>query len=468
MLPVIALLGRPNVGKSTLFNCLTKSRDALVADLPGVTRDRKYGEGEVDGSQYIVIDTGGIEADRSDIFALMEKQSSHAIEEADILLFVVDAKEGLTPNDHKIAKKLRSCSKPVFLVVNKTESIDPEVGKADFYQLGFDQVYAIASAHNRGITKLIQAVMSKLPQKQTPLLDEVEAEDTIKIAFVGRPNVGKSTLVNRILGEERVLVYDLPGTTRDSIYIPFQKNEKKFLLIDTAGVRRKARIDEAIEKFSVIKSLQAIEAANVVIFVLDAREGVLDQDMRLLDFVVDAGKSLIIAINKWDGLIKDQRDKVRSDLDRKLEFVSFAKKHFISALHGTGVGDLFPSILTAYKSATKKIATPLLTRLLQSAVTQHQPPLIHGRRIKLRYAHLGGNNPPIIVIHGNQIENVPKEYLRYLNNFFSKHLKLVGTPLRIELKGGENPYKDKKNILTPRQQAKKARLMRHVKKQKKH
>lgn len=467
MLPVIALVGRPNVGKSTLFNCLTKSRDALVADLPGVTRDRKYGEGQSGDRRYIVIDTGGIESDtQTDIFELMQKQSAIAIDEADIVLFVVDAKEGLTPNDHKIADKLRSCTKPVMLVVNKTESIDPEVGKADFYELGFPHVYAIASAHNRGVTKLIQGVLSQLPQ---PTVDSADLEETdvIKIAFVGRPNVGKSTLVNRILGEERVLVYDAPGTTRDSIYIPFEKQNKKYLLIDTAGVRRRARIDEAVEKFSVIKSLQAVEAANVVIFVLDAREGVLDQDMRLLDFVIDAGKALVIAINKWDGLSLQEREKVRSDLARKLEFASFAKHYFISALHGTAVGDLFPAISVAYRSATKKITTPVLTRILQAAITQHQPPLVHGRRIKLRYAHVGGHNPPIIVIHGNQTESVPLDYLRYLNNFFRKHLKLVGTPVRLELKSGDNPYKDRKNVLTSRQQAKKARLMRHVKKSKK-
>ncbi len=279
--------------------------------------------------------------------------------------------------------------------------------------------------------------------------------------------MGKSTLVNRILGEERVLVYDAPGTTRDSIFIPFKRQDQNYLLIDTAGIRRKARINEAIEKFSVIKSLQSIESAQVVIFVLDAREGISDQDMRLLDFVVEAGKALVVAINKWDGLSTDDRARIRSEIDLKLDFISFAKKHFISALHGTGVGDLFPAIHTAYKSAMKTISTPTLTRMLQAAVTQHQPPLVHGRRIKLRYAHLGGHNPPIIVIHGNQVESVPQDYLRYLNNFFLKKLKLVGTPLRIQLKGGENPYKDRKNVLSARQKAKKQRLMRYVKKSKK-
>lgn len=466
MIPVIALVGRPNVGKSTLFNCMTKTRDALVADLPGVTRDRKYGEGQFDDTRYIVIDTGGIEADsRSDIFDLMESQSTQAIAEADAVLFVVDAKEGLTPSDYKIAQKVRQTTKPIFLVVNKSESMESDIATADFYQLGFDKVFATASAHNRGVTKLIESVLSEFPTTEQPTIPE--AEGTIKIAFIGRPNVGKSTLVNRILGEERVLVYDAPGTTRDSIFIPFQRQNQNYLLIDTAGIRRKARINEAIEKFSVIKSLQSIEAAHVVIFVLDAREGISDQDMRLLDFVVEAGKALVVAVNKWDGLSTDDRTKVRNEIDQKLDFVSFAKKYFISALHGTGVGDLYSAIHIAYKSAMKAITTPTLTRMLEAAVTQHQPPLVHGRRIKLRYAHLGGHNPPIIVIHGNQTESVPKDYLRYLNNFFLKKLKLVGTPLRIQLKGGENPYKDRKNVLTSRQKAKKQRLMRYVKKSKK-
>lgn len=466
MIPVIAIVGRPNVGKSTLFNCLTKTRDALVADTPHVTRDRKYGEGEFDGSRYIVIDTGGMETDNSsDIFPLMQKQSLLAIEEANIILFVVDAKEGLTPNDHKVAQTLRHSSKPVFLVVNKTESSDPEIAKADFYQLGFTQVFAIASAHNRGIEKLIKKVLLECPPQPLEIMEETSKE-AIKIAFIGRPNVGKSTLVNRILGEERVLVFDAPGTTRDSIYIPFEKQGKDYILIDTAGVRRRTKINETVEKFSVIKSLQTIEAANVVIYVLDAQEGISDQDMRLLDFIISVGKALVVTVNKWDGLSRDQKDRIKNELGRKLEFVSFAKTHFISALHGTGVGDLFKSINSAYQSATKKIGTPLLTRLLQAAVTQHQPPLVHGRRIKLRYAHMGGHNPPIIVIHGNQTESLPKDYLRYLINFFRKQLRLVGTPLRIELKGGDNPYKDRKNVLTPRQRAKKERLKRYTKKQK--
>lgn len=464
--PVIAIIGRPNVGKSTLFNCLTKSRDALVADLPGVTRDRKYGEGEFDGARYIVIDTGGIESEiQTEIHQLMSQQAQQAILEANVIFFVVDGKEGLTLNDQKVAEKLRYSLKPVFLVVNKTEGLDEEIAKVDFYQLGFERVSAIASAHNRGIRKLLSMALAAFEPDLQPL-EMPEISDAIKIAVVGRPNVGKSTLINRILGEERVLVFDEPGTTRDSIFIPFDRQNKSYILIDTAGVRRRTRIQEEVEKFSVIKTLQSIEAAQVVIFVMDARESISEQDLRLLDFVIEAGKALVIAINKWDNLPLEEKIHIKSEMDRRLQFVSFARIHFISALHGTGVGDLFPSILEAYQSATQKISTPVLSRLLQQAVTQHQPPLVQGRRIKLRYAHAGGYNPPIIVIHGNQTESLPLEYLRYLVNFFRKRLKLTGTPVRIELKSGENPFRGKKNPLTPRQRAKKQRLMKHVKKKK--
>lgn len=462
MTPVIAIIGRPNVGKSTLFNCLTRTRDALVADLPGVTRDRKYGEGEYDAIRYIVIDTGGIESETtSEIYQLMTAQSLQAVNEADVILFVVDAKEGLTPNDQKIAEKLRHTAKRIFIVANKSEGMDEEIAKADFFQLGFEKINAIASAHNRGISKLLSDIFSSFPI--TIELPEVLSSDAVKIAVIGRPNVGKSTLINRILGEERVLVYDQPGTTRDSIFIPFQRQNESYILIDTAGVRRKTKITEVIEKFSVIKTLQTIEAANVVIFVLNAREGISDQDLRLLDFVIDAGKALVITVNKWDNMSVEDRKQVKSEIDRRLEFVNFARMRFISALHGTGVGELFSSIKEAYHSATKKLATPRLTRILQNAVIQHQPPLVHGRRIKLRYAHAGGYNPPIIVIHGNQTEALPLDYLRYLVNFFRKHLKLVGTPIRVELKSSENPYKDRKNILTSRQRQKKQRMLKYAK-----
>ncbi len=465
--PVIAVIGRPNVGKSTLFNCLTRTRNAIVGDFPGVTRDRQYAEGEFENSRYIVIDTGGIDSETdSQIYHLMTKQSLQAIEEADVILFVVDGKEGLMPNDLKIAKELRYSSKPIFLVVNKTESLDEETAKSDFYQLGFEHILAIASAHKRGTTKLIEQVLSAISQ---PVVSESfqKYEKAIKIAFIGRPNVGKSTLINRILGEERVLVFDEPGTTRDSIFIPFQRHDETYVLIDTAGVRRRTRISEDVEKFSVIKALQTVEAANVVIFVLDAKEGISEQDMRLLDFIVESGRALVLAVNKWDHMSIEARNYLKSEIRRRLEFVSFVRTHFISALFGTGVGDLFPSIIEAYSNATRKISTPILTRILQDAITQHQPPLAHGRRIKLRYAHPGGYNPPIIIVHGNQTQSLPLNYLRYLKNSFRKHLNLVGTPFRIELRSGENPFKDRKNILTPRQRAKKRRLFRHIKKEKK-
>lgn len=464
-IPVIAIIGRPNVGKSTLFNCLTKTRDALVADLPGVTRDRKYGEGQFEENRFIVIDTGGIESgSSSEILHLMSRQSAQAISEADFILFVVDAKEGLMLGDYQIAEQLRQTQKPIFIVVNKTEAMDEEVAKVDFYQLGFEHVNAIASAHNRGIKKLINAIFSIIPKPaELPEISEAALEG-IKIAVVGRPNVGKSTLINRILGEERVLVFDEPGTTRDSISILFSRHGKSFTLIDTAGVRRRTKITHEVEKFSVIKTLQSIEVAEVVVFVLDAREGISEQDLRLLDFVIDAGKALVVAVNKWDNMPLEDRQTFKKEMDRRLEFVSFARIHFISALHGTGVGDLFKSIHEAYKSATKKITTPMLTRLLQAAIVQHQPPLVKGHRIKLRYAHIGGHNPPIVVIHGNQTESLPLDYLRYLSNFFRKQLRLVGTPIRIELKSGDNPYKNKKNVLTPRQIQKKQRMFKHVKK----
>jgi GTPase len=465
MIPVIAIVGRPNVGKSTLFNCLTKSRDALVADLPGVTRDRKYGEGEQEGQPYIVIDTGGLEPiPESELFRLMSHQAIQAIQEADAILFIVDGKEGLTVPDERIADIVRRSKKPVFLVVNKTENMSEEIAKSDFYQIGFATINVIASAHNRGINKLVSDVLATFEQATS--FEETSKTEGIKIAVVGRPNVGKSTLINRILGEERVLVYDQPGTTRDSIFIPFVHKNQSYTLIDTAGVRRRTKVVEGLEKFSVIKTLQAIEASNVVIFIFDAKGGISEQDLRLLDFVLEAGKALVVAVNKWDNLPAEEGIQIKNEIDRRLEFVSFARLHFISALYGTGVGNLFRSILEAYQSATKKIATPLLTRILQEAVTQHQPPLIKGRRIKLRYAHTGGHNPPLFVIHGNQTENLPLDYIRYLKNSFRKRLKLTGTPIRIEFRSSENPFKNKKTLLTPRQRQKRKRLMRYVKSKK--
>lgn len=431
MLPVIAIVGRANVGKSTLFNRLTHTRNALVADEPGVTRDRLYGQAEFDEQKFIVIDTGGLGSEKEEIAALMAKQTWLAIQEANIILLVVDARSGLTPTDEIIAEKLRTLSKPIYVVVNKSEGLEADIVNTEFYKLGLGQPYAISSAHGHGVSTLMEKIASASPQ----IAPEVpEHAHGIKIAIVGKPNVGKSTLVNRLLGEERVLVFDLPGTTRDSIYIPLQRFEKNYTLIDTAGVRRRRSIDETVEKFSVVKTLQAIEAANVVIVVIDASEGLSDQDMRLLGFVCDAGKSLIIAINKWDGLSTDQREQIKREIDRRLDFVNFARIHFISALHGTGVGDLFTFAEEAYNAATKELATPELTKILEMAVENHHPPAFQGRMIKLRYAHAGGHNPPRIVIHGKRAEKLPVAYQRYLMNFFRQKLKLIGTPIKIILK----------------------------------
>ncbi|MFA5627317.1 MAG: ribosome biogenesis GTPase Der [Thiohalomonadaceae bacterium] len=463
MKPVIALIGRPNVGKSTLFNYLTRSRDALVADVPGLTRDRQYGTGRVGERSYIVVDTGGLSGDEQGIKALMLHQVEQAIDEAQRVLFLVDARDGLCAGDEAIAQWLRQRGTEVVLAVNKTDVGEPSLLAAEFHALGLGEPVPIAAVHGRGVMRLMERVLADLPEDVVDE-DELEAQQSIKVAVVGRPNVGKSTLVNRILGEERVVVFDQPGTTRDSIFIPFERDEQNYILIDTAGVRRRARVDEAIEKFSVIKTLQAIEEAHVVIMVLDAREGVSEQDATLLGFVIDAGRALVLAVNKWDGLSQEQRDNVRRELDLKLPFIDFAKLHYISALHGTGVGELFASTRRAYASALRKLSTPELTRLLESALVAHPPPLVGGRRIKLRYAHQGGKNPPLIIIHGNQTEQVPRTYQRYLINFFREHLKLEGTPVRIEFKSGENPYAGKKNKLTPRQQQKRKRLVTHSKK----
>jgi GTP-binding protein len=466
MIPVIALVGRPNVGKSTLFNYLTRSRDALVADMPGLTRDRKYGRGKVGNQAYFVVDTGGLSGEAEEIDQLMAGQTRLAIEESDIILFMVDGREGLSAGDENIAVELRKQGKPVFLVVNKTDGINAESAAADFYSLGIGDPLKIAASHGRGVQQLMDHVLSSLSLEEFSVPEEKEVEG-IKIAIIGRPNVGKSTLVNRFLGEDRVLAYDMPGTTRDSIFIPLVRDGKPYTLIDTAGVRRRSKVHDAVEKFSVIKAMQAIEASNVVIVVLDAQKEISDQDATLFGYVLDSGRALVIAVNKWDGLSTDQKDRIRSELDRKLSFLDFARMHFISALHGTNIGHLFDSVCEAYESANLDIPTPELTRILEQAVMDHQPPLVHGRRIKLRYAHQGGRNPPIIVIHGNQVKSVPETYKRYLINYFRKALKIVGTPIRVEFKGGENPYEGKKNVLTKRQVGRKKRLMKHVKSRKK-
>lgn len=463
MLPVIALVGRPNVGKSTIFNLLTRSRDALVADLPGLTRDRKYGEGKLEDQSFIVIDTGGISGDEEGIDEAMARQSFVAVEEADLVFFVVDAQAGLTSADQMIAKHLRVTNKSAILVVNKVDGQNPDVASADFYSLGFEHIRLTAASHNRGVRSLLEDALSRFEKTGE---ESVKAQG-IKIGIVGRPNVGKSTLVNRMLGEDRVVVYDHPGTTRDSIYIPYERLGKQYTLIDTAGIRRRKNVKEVVEKFSIIKTLQAIQDANVVVMVLDAREGIVDQDLHLIGFVIDAGKALVLAINKWDGMDPYQKDLVKVDISRKFNFIPYAEVHLISALHGTGVGSLYGAIEVAYESAMAKWSTNLLTRILEDSVSEHQPPMVQGRRIKLRYAHQGGSNPPIVVVHGNQTDKLPGAYKRYLENTFRRVLEVKGTPIRFEFKTSENPFAGKKNALTGRQEKKKARMMQHVRKLKK-
>ena len=509
--PVVALVGRPNVGKSTLFNRLTRTRDALVADFPGLTRDRKYGQAHLAGHDFIVIDTGGIDGTEEGVEEKMAEQSLLAIEEADIVLFLVDARAGLTSADIGIANYLRQRqNKTTVVVANKVDGIDADSHCAEFYQLGLGEIAQIAASQGRGIASLMEQVLTPLAEKMaedaekteesavettdissettefdewdedfdfsneedTALLDEELAQEqtpdkqNIKIAIVGRPNVGKSTLTNRILGEDRVVVYDMPGTTRDSIYIPMERDGQNYTLIDTAGVRKRGKVHLAVEKFSVIKTLQAIQDANVVLLVIDARENISDQDLSLLGFILNAGRSLVIVVNKWDGLDTDVKDRVKSELDRRLDFIDFARVHFISALHGSGVGNLFDSVKEAYECATQKMTTSMLTRILQIAVDEHQPPMISGRRVKLKYAHPGGYNPPIIVIHGNQVDKLPDSYKRYLSNHFRRSLKIIGSPLRLQFQEGNNPFAGKRNKLTPNQLRKRKRLMKFIKKSK--
>ncbi|MBU3826418.1 MAG: ribosome biogenesis GTPase Der [Candidatus Anaerobiospirillum merdipullorum] len=521
---VIALVGCPNVGKSTLFNRLTKTRDALVADFPGLTRDRKYGRALFDGREYIVIDTGGIADDKeqpADLTERMTGQALQAIAECDLVLFMVDAKAGLMPGDLQVADYIRKAGKPCAVVANKIDGLDPDYAGSDFYALGLGEVHQIAAAHGRGINVLIEDVIAPILREEGPLdsdlppedeeeesrspfakpvseweqgyefLDNVPADKTgggfdwhafrekqradlqqrlgrdaegaaaadaqaqaqqevpfadlpIKFALIGKPNVGKSTLTNRMLGEDRVVVADLPGTTRDSIYIPLERDGRKYIVIDTAGVRRRRKINLAIEKFSVVKTLKAIEDCNVAILVIDAHEGLSDQDLSLLSFIIDSGRSLVIAVNKWDGLTQEYKDELRRELDRRLGFVDFARVHFISALHGTGVGNLFDSIEEAYTSATTRHSSSILNRILAAAVQEHEPPVSGGRRIKLKYAHAGGYNPPRIVIHGNKVSKMPDAYRRYLINCYRKSLKIMGTPVILEFREGSNPYADQK------------------------
>ena len=457
--PAVAIIGRPNVGKSTLFNRITRTRDALVADTPGVTRDVKLGAGRIGPAAYLVVDTGGVEEDGTGLNALVSKQALSVALECQAILFMVDGREGLTATDETLASALRRSGKPVHLAVNKTEGRHGELVAAEFTALGLGPVHAISAAHGLGVEDLVLEITRDWP----PPADEENVEDGVRVAIVGRPNVGKSTLVNRMLGAERMITFDQPGTTQDSVAIPFERHGKRYTLIDTAGLRRRARVSETVEKFSAIKTLQAIDGCHVVVLVLDARASLAEQDLTLLGTVIDCGRSLVIAINKWDGLPPEQREAVKRQVDRRLTFVDFAEIRYISALHGTGVGDLFGAIDAAWRSANVSVPTNVLTNMLEQAVETHQPPLVRGRRIKLRYAHFGAKNPPTIIIHGNQTDDVPDAYRRYLAGHFRRELQLTGTPVRIEFRSGDNPFAGRRNTLTPRQVKKRRRLMRHHK-----
>ncbi len=468
MLPLVALVGRPNVGKSTLFNALTRSRDALVHDEPGVTRDRNYGVCRYDEARpFVLVDTGGIAGENvhlegGGLAGATARQARAAAEEADLILFVVDGREGPSSLDDEILAWLRKVDAPVFLVINKTDGIDVQAAQAEFARYGFRDVLAVSSAHRRGIDELVKDVLARLPADgDAELLDD--DPERVRIAFVGRPNVGKSTLVNRILGEERMIASDVPGTTRDSIAVDIERDGRKYRLVDTAGIRRKSKVDEAVEKFSIVKTLQAIEQCQVAVIMIDASEGVTEQDASVLGAVLDAGRALVVAVNKWDGLTTYQREQVGGLLERKLSFVDWAQAVRISAKHGSGLRELFRAVHRAHASATKQFSTNEVTRAMEAAYEANPPPVVRGHAPKLRYAHPGGENPPTFIVHGNRLRNLPEHYKRYLENFFRKRFKLVGTPVRFVFKEGDNPYKDKKNVLTDRQVARKKRLLRHVK-----
>ncbi|HZW60482.1 MAG TPA: ribosome biogenesis GTPase Der [Woeseiaceae bacterium] len=466
MLPVIALIGRPNVGKSTLFNRLTRSRDALVADYPGLTRDRKYGYGRVGPVPYLVIDTGGVSGAESGISVRMAEQTVKALAEADVAIVLVDGRSGRSAADEHVADLARRHAKTTWVVANKAEGMDAALAVAEFHALGLGEPVAISAAHGDRVSALMDEVLAPFADAGAAAEDGEavdDADEALQIAVIGRPNVGKSTLINRLVGEERLVVFDQPGTTRDSVAVPFARDGRSYVFIDTAGVRRRSKVHEAIEKFSIVKALQAMEQARVVLAVLDAAEGVTEQDVSLMGLVVERGRALVVVANKWDGLSGEQRRQVKSDLARRLPFLDFAERITISALHGTGVGDLLPAAERAYAAATRDLSTGELNRELSAAVAAHAPPLVRGRRIRLRYAHQGGRNPPVIVIHGNQTERLPESYRRYLVNHFRHAFRLTGTPVRLSFRTGDNPYKGRRNTLTPRQQKRRQRLVRHRK-----
>ncbi len=462
MLPVVALVGRPNVGKSTLFNALTRTRDALVADLPGLTRDRHYGVCRLGDREFVVVDTGGLTGDKEGIGALTARQVDFAIEEADIVVLVVDARDGLLPQDRNIVDSLRRSAKSILLAVNKVDGVDENTASAEFSRLGIAVQIPTSAAHGRGVPGLVEALLQRLPAVDP---DEIAAntQHGARVAIVGRPNVGKSTLINRLLGEDRLVVSEVAGTTRDSISVTLERDGKQYTLVDTAGVRRRARVEEAVEKFSVIKTLQSIAAANIVVVLLDAREGVSEQDATVIGHVLDEKRALVIAVNKWDGLTTYEREQCKSSLSRKLDFVAYARVVTISALHGSGIAELMRAIDRAYTSTTREFGSAELTRALEKAYESYQPPLVRGHAPKLRFAHPGGSNPPTVVIHGSRTKSVGDGYRRYLENFFRKRFKLEGTPIRIEFRENENPFAGRKNELTERQVKKRRRLIRKAK-----
>ena len=463
MLPVIALVGRPNVGKSTLFNAMTRSRDALVADMPGVTRDRHYGVCRIGTRPFVVVDTGGLSGVEEGIDALTAQQVRFAIEEANVLVFVVDARDGLLPQDRTILAELRRSGKPIIAAVNKTDGLDLQNAMAEFAVFGIANTLPLAASHNRGTDDLVAATERLLPPEVEEELDPGEA-GSIRVAIVGRPNAGKSTLINRLLGEDRLIVSSVAGTTRDPIRVPLERDGKRYTLIDTAGVRRKARVEEAVEKFSVIKTLQSMAAAQVVVVLVDARENLADQDLTLIGHAVDEGRALVIAVNKWDGMEAYDREQCQRALERRLQFVDWAKTVFISALHGSGLRELMRGVVRAHHAATKELTSSELTKTLELAYEGYQPPLVRGHVPKLRFAHPGGTNPPTIVIHGSRTKHIAPAYRRYLENFFRKRYKLEGTPVRISFRDGENPFAGKKNVLTDSQKRKRQRMIREMKK----
>jgi GTPase len=465
MLPVVALVGRPNVGKSTLFNAMTRSRDALVADMPGVTRDRHYGVCRSGARPFVVVDTGGLSGEEEGIEGLTAQQVRLAIEEASVLVFVVDARDGLLPQDRTILDELRRSGKPVIAAVNKTDGLDLQNAMAEFAPFGIANSLPLSAAHNRGTEDLVACALTLLPEDAHEEIDPVDA-DSIRVAIVGRPNAGKSTLINRLLGEDRLIVSNVAGTTRDPIRVPLERDGRKYTLIDTAGVRRKARVEEAVEKFSVIKTLQSMAAAQVVVVMVDARENLADQDLTLIGHAVEEGRALVIAVNKWDGMDSYQREQCQKALERRLQFVDWAKTVFISALHGSGLRELMKSIVRAHHAATKELGSSELTKTLERAYEGYQPPLVRGHAPKLRFAHPGGTNPPTIVIHGSRTKHIAPAYRRYLENFFRKRYRLEGTPVRIEFRDGENPFAGKKNVLTEGQMRKRQRMIREMKKRK--